>query len=507
MGLFESKEAREDEIWHSDINLTEAELELGRYEYPFENIVLEGGGAKGIAYHGTIKVLSQLGIFPKLKRFAGTSIGSIAAALLAVGYKADEVVPMVVSERDHYLMDHSCGILSIIPNIIMDYGWNPGKKMLEWLGDKIEEKTGNRDITFKEVYMKYGKELCVVVTNVNQMDAEYCHVKTTPQMPIRLAVRMSVSIPGMYEPVKYHNGTNADLYIDGGLLVNFPIHCFDGWWLSMKPEDAYMRKLTELSALRKIWDKKERFGEYNDKTLGILVYTGDDHEINEHMLNARRSSYEETDGPFQRPETKIFMKKKKKNRLKEDTQLQYSETCAAMARFVKFLSEGDLDKSDTIDRKELEQIFKNNRRFTDIDAMILFGEDYTLDTVFDVLDKDKDGEISMLELIQFAQERGVRLWSMFTGYDRYEVNNVGDYLTAVQETVLTNVKRLYNEERDLDRTVAIYLDYIEGGDFYLEPADKLFAIKQGAKATITFLKHYVAKFNPPPKRTLSNAHY
>ena len=30
------------------------------------------------------------------------------------------------------------------------------------------------------------------------MIEEYCHVKTTPNMPIRLAVRMSMSIPGLY---------------------------------------------------------------------------------------------------------------------------------------------------------------------------------------------------------------------------------------------------------------------------------------------------------------------
>ena len=35
-----------------------------------------------------------------------------------------------------------------------------------------------------------------MVTNVNTMKAEYCHVKTTPNMPVRLAVRMSMSIPG-----------------------------------------------------------------------------------------------------------------------------------------------------------------------------------------------------------------------------------------------------------------------------------------------------------------------
>jgi len=47
-----------------------------------------------------------------------------------------------------------------------------------------------------QVYEKYGKELCVVVTNLNMMNAEYFHPKTTPDVPVRQAVRMSLSIPG-----------------------------------------------------------------------------------------------------------------------------------------------------------------------------------------------------------------------------------------------------------------------------------------------------------------------
>ena len=60
----------------------------------------------------------------------------------------------------------------------------------------MEEMTGDADTTFKQLYDLTGKELCIVVTNLNLMDAEYCHVKTTPNMPIRMAVRMSLSIPG-----------------------------------------------------------------------------------------------------------------------------------------------------------------------------------------------------------------------------------------------------------------------------------------------------------------------
>ena len=45
-------------------------------------------------------------------------------------------------------------------------------------------------------YDRTGRELCIIVTNLSCMSEYYCHVKTTPNMEIGVAVRMSVSFPG-----------------------------------------------------------------------------------------------------------------------------------------------------------------------------------------------------------------------------------------------------------------------------------------------------------------------
>jgi len=47
-----------------------------------------------------------------------------------------------------------------------------------------------------QMYRKVGKELCVVVTNVSSGYVEYCHVKTTPYLPVIDAVRMTLATPG-----------------------------------------------------------------------------------------------------------------------------------------------------------------------------------------------------------------------------------------------------------------------------------------------------------------------
>lgn len=51
-------------------------------------------------------------------------------------------------------------------------------------------------ILFHQLLQKYGCELHIVVTNLSRMCSEYCNYKTCPNIPIRDAVRMSMSFPG-----------------------------------------------------------------------------------------------------------------------------------------------------------------------------------------------------------------------------------------------------------------------------------------------------------------------
>ena len=59
-------------------------------------LVLSGGGVKGLAHIGTLKVIDSLNI--NIDYIAGTSIGSIAAALYASGHSADEIERMRKAE-------------------------------------------------------------------------------------------------------------------------------------------------------------------------------------------------------------------------------------------------------------------------------------------------------------------------------------------------------------------------------------------------------------------------
>ena len=49
------------------------------------------------------------------------------------------------------ISDASCGLCALIPNLLKHYGWHPARKLYSWFGDRLEQATGDRDITFQQV--------------------------------------------------------------------------------------------------------------------------------------------------------------------------------------------------------------------------------------------------------------------------------------------------------------------------------------------------------------------
>lgn len=65
-------------------------------------VVLSGGGAKGVAHIGVLKVLEEAGI--PIDYIAGTSMGAIVGGLYAVGYDANALDSMVRVQNWPFLL-------------------------------------------------------------------------------------------------------------------------------------------------------------------------------------------------------------------------------------------------------------------------------------------------------------------------------------------------------------------------------------------------------------------
>lgn len=229
----------------------------------YDYLVLSGGGIKGISFVGAIHKLWEYGMVSdpngklKLKGIAGASAGSIVSSLLAIGYSPDELMNIVPSIDFEKIFDDKKGIIRDGLNVLTNWGVCPGNYILELMGILIEQKTGNKDYTISDLYKETGVELVIVVTNDSYKKTIYLHPRNPEEIyaniPIRVAIRMSMSIPFAFEPYQYNNCS----FVDGGVLDNYPLHVFDGEF----PGDINAR----LNIL-----------EPNPKVLGIKIMTTDE---------------------------------------------------------------------------------------------------------------------------------------------------------------------------------------------------------------------------------------
>uniref|UniRef100_K1QW66 EF-hand domain-containing protein n=1 Tax=Magallana gigas TaxID=29159 RepID=K1QW66_MAGGI len=131
--------------------------------------------------------------------------------------------------------------------------------------------------------------------------------------------------------------------------------------------------------------------------------------------------------------------------------------------------------------------------FSTKSSELLFGKDCTVEDAFELLDRNKNGEINFQELINFIQGTGVSLQQRFLGYQRKEIDGLFNYALTLENAIMTNVQRAFVNRQDVDRTVGINTGHVGTSDFTLEDGDRSFAVAQGYKSTMIFLKYFVAK--------------
>ncbi|GAB1601047.1 hypothetical protein Ahia01_000382900, partial [Argonauta hians] len=119
-----------------------------------------------------------------------------------------------------------------------------------------------------------------------------------------------------------------------------------------------------------------------------------------------------------------------------------------------------------------------------------------IEYVFDYLDTNQNNEIEYNELVYFLETKGINVQARLLGYFGKSIDNLNSYLGALTETMLTNTKRSFVEDRDKHRTVGINTGYIDTTDFTMEDEDKRFLMTQGWNSTVAFFREYVKTHAP-----------
>lgn len=251
------------------------------------DLVFEGGGAKGFVLVGAYEEFVRRG--HSHGRLLGTSAGAITAALMAAGYTPAEMLA-ALGERDAAGKSVMAGFLgdpppftrqqvrnsairkllkdvdvTVLPNFLGDRlddafadlladeprtrhlfafvergGWFGADSFITWLRAKLDagQRQGSRRnfsrMTLKEFFDATHVELSVVASDTTGKRLLVLNHQTAPDCPLVMAVRMSMSIPLLWDEVIWQAswGTyrgrdlSGHAIVDGGMLSNFPIELF-----------------------------------------------------------------------------------------------------------------------------------------------------------------------------------------------------------------------------------------------------------------------------------------
>jgi NTE family protein len=209
----------------------------------FKTLCFSGGGVKGIAFIGALEKLLEKNIFllSDIKTFVGTSAGAMISFLLNLGWSVNEIKDFVLNFNFNKLTSEVNSI-----SFFENFGIQDGDRIQLLFIKFLESKLNVKDITFEELYNKTGKKLLVIGTNITKSEEVVFSYKTTPNFSVILALRISVSIPIIFKPVKYEN----EFYVDGGVVNNFPInHCSKKKTIGFYIKNSYSNEITSIKSL------------------------------------------------------------------------------------------------------------------------------------------------------------------------------------------------------------------------------------------------------------------
>jgi NTE family protein len=214
-----------------------AERAHGKYV----DLVFEGGGVKGIGLAGAYSVLEERDFEPK--NVAGTSAGAITAALIAAKYTANELREVIVSLDYRQFQDEAwedrIPLFDRTASVLLDQGIYEGTRFYAWMKEMLAAKGVRtfRDLVIEEFAddPKYRSRLQVIASDVTGrrllvLPRDAGELGLDPDdLEVAEAVRMSMSIPFFFEPVRIKNEKTGETHtiVDGGMLSNFPVWLFD----------------------------------------------------------------------------------------------------------------------------------------------------------------------------------------------------------------------------------------------------------------------------------------
>lgn len=213
------------------------------------DLVLEGGGVKGVALVGAVEELVDAGY--RFERVAGTSAGAITGSVIAALSASGESLSRLtdISQTLDFSKLRDRGVFNVLPgplkrvvdiiNLIRTDGFHSGDYMRDWLAGILRDLGV---VTFSDLRRQdagsgmpaereYG--FVAVTSDISQhrltfLPWDYAGYGLNPDdQYVADAVRASASMPFIFRPARMNTPRGETTLADGGILSNYPIRIFD----------------------------------------------------------------------------------------------------------------------------------------------------------------------------------------------------------------------------------------------------------------------------------------
>jgi|GEM_PF-4921290 len=183
---------------------------------------------KGFYLPGIFIIFEVVDYLKLVNTIVGTSIGGVVGSIYCLGYSGDEMVNLFMTT------DFGEMISEMRPGNFLTHGWfGDGEWFETYLSKCIKNKTGNDDITLRNLYELCGKKLVMntVLKPLKDRKIENMTMimdyESHPDLSLIKAIRMTTCLPGLLKPIIYDlNGILYECY-DGGALDNYMIHKYE----------------------------------------------------------------------------------------------------------------------------------------------------------------------------------------------------------------------------------------------------------------------------------------
>lgn len=196
-------------------------------------LVLSGGGTGGLAMLGALHRLREAGRLDHVTRWVSASVGSIIASLLLSGYTPLTVYKVLegLDFKDLAADINGDSVLGFFDTM----GAMEPTQILRLFDVMLRKQGYDETVTLAEFDARTGQTLVIAGYNVTRGETVAFTAQTHPRMPLRLAVRISISVPILFRPVLYED----ELYVDGALMEHVPtrfakyrrrslvVHCYN----------------------------------------------------------------------------------------------------------------------------------------------------------------------------------------------------------------------------------------------------------------------------------------